>query len=249
MTQLPFTTPFPRPTEFSPRLCEIFPEITERILDSRDADLSWHEYRFIFDYDLLDWPDEVLFPGAAYFLPSVFAFMRDAPSDSFEIHGDVVSFVRTANAFLSSAGLLAEVHRAFADCLRAWTARFEIVHYGHNAPELGGSRLRYQDIVQNCDYALGVIQDLVDRRTDAAVADAFVAELSRPDATPTQSAWFLELAGIRYSPRCRIRKGPTLTILSDETLHRRAAEIASRDPSLMQGSPTYWPDLKRLLNL
>lgn len=187
------------------------------------------------------------FAESAYYLPWAFGYLRENREEAFEYLGSLVHWISEhANELRNVHETIRQVRKAMDDCLTDWTREFEVVHLDEEACRAGGCGILYHDYVMQSGIVCELIDSLCREKADADVAVQFVDRLASKDATPTQSAWFLELVNqfncghFRDWKRWRHRK--VLTALKDDSLWRHHAAIVLEKAAPNTRSPTYWDE-------
>jgi len=207
--------------------------------------MGWREYCAIFQGYL----PAADFEEGVYFLPRALAYLRDNPEDAFECQGGVLIWISEYSPYLARVGLLDDVRRAVHECVRVWTATFEIKHFNRAACAAMGWGLAYDDLVRNSDNVCSLICDLVRLQTEQSLIEEIVAERCREEATAIESAWFLEIAAQAHGPIHELKQCAARDILFDKNLLVRAAVRVQHERDLFSSSPTYWAGLVGSLGL
>jgi len=233
-----FKTPYKRPKRFSNPYDHCPDETLSEVLDRNDLDMTWYDYRIIFDLTPI-----ASYQEACYFLPFALGYIEmNADSDALQCITEIVHFISDNAALLKQNGLLLKCEDSLKSCLNTWTSTFLIEHYDKEACGRKGWTLDHDDIVANNQLLTEGLDDMVRYKTIADIAFDFVGAL-RSSEQALQCAWYLELCSTNQLYGF-IRDEKLKQLLTDQQYVERCFDIVRKTDFVNQTtSPTYWSDI------
>jgi len=244
----PFKTKQTRPTSLLNQGCCFSDDEVSEILALRDQDLTFSEYRTLFDLSRCVGTYDQL----VYFLPLALQYIKENPGDGFECLSQVIHFVSAEVGLLKRDGLIDPSRREMRLWFEQWTKSFTVQHYDKQACRQKGWVIEYDDIVHNSQLVSELIDDLVRFRTHADLAEEMVQSLARPAQDYTRSAWFLEYARQVRTGYLDLEAQSNLKIhrlIADNQLLQCHYDLILNTVVAQEESPTFWSDLRKALNL
>ena len=256
MAPIHFDSSRPKPRRLEGRNCCVSKETLAGILNKKDEELDWSDYRDLFN--LCDGP--TVYEDRVYFLPFAFEYLRTNSRDGFEYLSNVIWFVSEKEPQLSRDGLTVSCRKAVTTCFQQWTSRFTVVHYDTAACRAKQWVIDHSDIVENGQFAAELLGDLLRFQTHGDLAVELSSSLIAPGHTDTQAAWFLELGRSPWgfagpsdlgSFRSQaIGAGQVIPdLFTNRDLLQREYDRLRETLVRTEPSPTYWPDLREALEL
>jgi len=183
MEKAEFSVPYSRPASLSdPRHDWIGADLHE-VLRIPDADMTWKQYRCIFQVGL----PAAAYEEGVYFLPFAFEYLRNDPTEGIECLTDVVWFVSEHAPKLEQDGVLEACRCAIHACFDEWTRDFVI----HDRDRKGAPTCAF---ARNVEVVKDLLDALVCYESLADLADSLLQSLAGGQDNPIKSAWFLTIA-------------------------------------------------------
>ncbi len=178
----------PRPRALSDPHNDWTDELCRALLAVKDADLTWREFKAFYNPCPAGTFEEV-----AYYLPLAIRYLVERRDGFGEFLDGFATWLSEHAEDLEDLGATDAVTTGLANVLHAWTSEFHIIHFDEAACRAKEWVLKYFNYVDPTDEVTELIHCLVRESAFRAPAERFVAELAASDS-PTDAAWFLELA-------------------------------------------------------
>jgi len=240
-----------RPKSLSDPYHDYGPKTLEELLLTKDEDFGFVEYSMLFGPNLpAGTYDEVV-----YFLPAAIEFLKNLGSDCLEVLDAIVGFCSINKALLEDDGYLLLVENKIFQCLTAWVEEFNIIHFDREACKEKGWGLEYLDIIENSEYVIEMISELIKFRAFEDIAYKFVHFLTDNLNNKVMASWFLECSASKFYANIPIplvetvwRNGKIYAFLTDQTLLKKAYSSIFED-AISSTNTTYWRDRLNVLGL
>jgi hypothetical protein len=209
-----FSTPYPRPTEFSDPHGEHEPEVLKALLATRDEDLTADQLSVIFQPHL----SAGTYDEAVYFLPIAMQFLCLKPIAALILLPGIMQFLDENEERMVADDLANRVRRSLLDCFDRWTKDFVVIDQAQANLKRGTVKMAGGAIVQSGDAVVCIVEELCRFSLFLELAQDLVQRLASQMDNPVASAWFLELAcGIRQRQICDLISAKTLQRISDQS--------------------------------